>query len=269
MNQNYDWFIKFYDIDVFNAISTFAHICEKTRKSNSIFSNFNDANDLNRLNDKQREMFNLFINVYKKKCCIQLLIHLNDIANIDKSIMINIIFQHLIYYVSQKNQRNSKNTVLRNVFIDVTIHNIASSMLHSLFWIFVEREMKNLKKNNLIKLQKLLNVYWFLIIDEKFMMNCKFLYLMNRRLRQSRNKSHDFFDDMNILFCDDFDQLISINDVVFYFENNFAIDRLMYSTFDRIIVLKQFIRQQNVICANCLFREILNQLRNESIYKEN
>ena len=75
------------------------------------------------------------------------------------------------------------------------------------------------------------------------MMNCKFFYLMNCRLRQDRNKFHDFFNDMNILFCDDFDQLILINDVVFYFEDDFAIDRLMYSTFDRIIVLKQFMRQ--------------------------
>ena len=81
---------------------------------------------------------------------------------------------------------------------------------------------------------------------------------MNRHLRQDRNKFHDFFDDINILFCDDFDQLISIDDVVFYFENNFAIDRLTYSTFDCIIVLKQFMRQQSVTRANCLFRETLN-----------
>ena len=52
MNRNCDWFTKFYNIDVFNAISTFAYICEKTQKSNLIFSNFDDADDLNRLNDK-------------------------------------------------------------------------------------------------------------------------------------------------------------------------------------------------------------------------
>ena len=101
------------------------------------------------------------------------------------------------------------------------------------------------------------------------MMNYKFLHLMNRRLRQDRNKFHDFFNDMNILFCDNFNQLISINDIVFYFENNFAIDQLTYSTFNCIIILKQFMRQQNVICINCLFREILNQLRNEFIHKKN
>ena len=92
MNRDYDWFIKFYDIDVFDAISTFARICEKTQKSNLIFLNFNNADDSNRLNDKQREVFDLFINVYKEKCDIQLLIHFDDVANIDKSMMINMIF---------------------------------------------------------------------------------------------------------------------------------------------------------------------------------
>ena len=205
----------------------------------------------------------------QKKCDTQFFIHLNGVASIDKSMIINIIFQHLIYYISQKDQQNSRNIVLRNVFINVTIHNVANSTLHSLFRISVKREMKNLKKSNLIKLQKLLNVCWFLIINEKFIMNCKFFHLMNRRLRQDQNKFYDFFDDMNILFCDDFDQLISIDDVAFYFENDFAIDRLTYLTFNRIIVLKQFMRQQNVTRADYLFRETLNQLRNESIHKKN
>ena len=61
------------------------------------------------------------------------------------------ISQHLIYYVSQKKELNSKNIVLRNVFIDITIHNIANLMLHSLFRILVKHEIKNLKKMNLIK----------------------------------------------------------------------------------------------------------------------
>ena len=91
------------------------------------------------------------------------------------------------------------------------------------------------------------------------MMNCKFFYLMNRRLQQDRNKFRDIFDDLNILFCDDFDQLILINNIIFYFENNFAIDRITYSMFDHIIVLKQFIRQQNAIRADYLFRKIFNQ----------
>ena len=183
MNWNYDWLIKLYDIDVYNTISTFTRICEKTRESNLIFLSLDDVNDSNRLNDKQREVFNLFINVYKNQCCTQFFIHLDDVADTDKLIMINMIFQHLIYYVSQKDQRSSENIVLRDAFINVAVYNVANSTLHSLFRILVEREMKNLKKSNLIKLQKLLNVCWLLIIDEKFMMSCKFLHLMNRRLR--------------------------------------------------------------------------------------
>ena len=70
----------------------------------------------------------------------------------------------------------------------------------------------------------MLNFYWLLIIDEKFMTNCKFFHLMNCCLRQGRNKFRDIFNDINILFYNDFDQLILINDVIFYFENDFAID---------------------------------------------
>ena len=80
------------------------------------------------------------------------------------------------------------------------------------------------------------------------MLECKFLHFVNFRLRQIFCKFDVFFDDLNILFCDDFDQLISIDDHVLYNDDDFSNDRLTYRVFQRIIVLKEIMRQREQSC---------------------
>lgn len=92
---------------------------------------------------------------------------------------------------------------------------------------------------------------------------------MNVRLNQIFCKFDICFDDFNILFCDDFEQFISIGDFVLYNENNLSIDFLIYRVFQHIIVLKEIMRQKKQNERVRFFRRILNQIRDEFIDKIN
>ena len=108
--------------------------------------NFIDAKNFDQLNVKQREIFDLYVNVYLEKCTNQLFIHLNDVANTDKSRVIDMFSRFLIYHVNQKDEKCSKFTILRSASIDVIVYNIDDFTLHFLFRLFVRREMISLNK---------------------------------------------------------------------------------------------------------------------------
>ena len=118
-----------------------------------MFENFVETKDFDQLNVKQREIFDLYINVYLEECTNQFLIHLNDVVNTDKFRVIDMLSRFLIYHVNQKDEKCSKFTILRNASIDVIVHNIDDFTLHFLFRLFVRREMINLNKTKLIQLQ--------------------------------------------------------------------------------------------------------------------
>jgi late competence protein required for DNA uptake (superfamily II DNA/RNA helicase) len=55
-----------------------------------------------------------------------------------------------------------------------------------------------------------------IIIDEKSMIEQRFLYKIDQRLRVILARLDVFFEEMNVLFCDDFDQLPSVTNSVLY-----------------------------------------------------
>lgn len=102
---------------------------------------------------------------------------------------------------------------------------------------------ESLKSKSLTRLQNRFRRYRFLIIDEKFMIDLKTLHYIDKRLRQIHARSNVFFENLFILFCDNFDQLFSINDRALYnsyvtfFFTNALINLQTYFAFDQIVVL--------------------------------
>ena len=150
MNRQHDWFRKSYDIDFFRIAKNFEIMCRHKSMFDLMFESFIDAKNFDQLNVKQREIFDLYVNVYFEECTNQLFIHLNDVADTDKFRVIDMLSRFLIYHVNQKDEKCSEFTILRSAFIDVIAHNIDDFTLHFLFRFFVRREMINLNKTKLI-----------------------------------------------------------------------------------------------------------------------
>ena len=112
-------------------------MCKHKSMFDLMSESFVETKNFDQLNVKQREIFDLYVNVYFKKYTNQFLTHLNDVANIDKFRVIDMLSRFLIYHVNQKDKKCSKFTILRNVFIDVIAHNIDDFTLHFLFKFFV------------------------------------------------------------------------------------------------------------------------------------
>ena len=176
-NLQHDWFRKSYDIDV-HAIFERIKIFRKNHDFviDVLSINFDETNNSNTLNVKQREIFDILTRAYIWKLVEQLLIHLNEIAKTNKSRVIDMISKHLIYQFVFIEKHDSKNIIIKTTFTDVTTHNIENSTLHSLFKLLIQtKKMIELNVERLTQLQKYFEFYWLLIIDEKFMMKCRFL----------------------------------------------------------------------------------------------
>jgi len=78
-----------------------------TCKNAFISVTFKKIDSLSLLNVEQRDVVDQVIDHYCYCFDAQLLLHLNDIIKIEKSICINLIFSHLMYYTVQINMSNS------------------------------------------------------------------------------------------------------------------------------------------------------------------
>ena len=125
------------------------------------------------------------------------------------------ISKHLHYHVVQYNQRNS---VIRTVFTDVVVHKIENVILHSLLFLFVHKLFNKFDANRLIQLQQIFQNCKFFIIDEKFMLKFRFLFKINSKFRIICVEFEKHFDDMNLLFCDNFVQLFFVENIFLYFQ---------------------------------------------------
>ena len=84
------------------------------------------------------------------------------------------------------------------------------------------------------------------------MLKFRFLFKINSRFRIICIKFEKYFDDMNILFCDDFVQLFSIENIFLYFQFryiifDFQIAIFAYMIFIKFIFLTQLMRQNEVL----------------------
>ncbi len=247
MNKNHDWLQSTCDVTLIIIWdhSIVACIIRKNAFASVILEKIDS---LFLLNVKQQDVVDWIIDYYHYCSDAQLLLHLNKIVEIEKSICINLIFSHLTYYAAQINMSNS---ILQAIFIDVTVFNIKSFILHQLLNLLIQSVFKFLKLKSLTRLQNCFRRCCFLIIDKKFMIDLKTLHYIDQRFRQIYTWSNVFFKDFFILFCNDFDQLSSISDQALYnsYVTSFFIKTLTdlqtYFAFDQIVVLSQIMKQQD------------------------
>jgi hypothetical protein len=168
-------------------------------------------------------------------------------------------------------QREESNFVLQIVFIDVVVHNIFDNILHQLLFLFIQSQFNELKQDRLTRFQRSFKHCKLLIIDEKFMIDLRLLYKLNCRLRAICAKFDRFFDEMNIMLCDDFIQLSFVENTSMYFHfrhfnSKLLIAQTIYRAFDQFIFLTRSMRQNENSSTARQFRETLIEMRDESIF---
>ena len=102
------------------------------------------------------------------------------------------------------------------------------------------------------------------------MLKFRFLFKINSKFRIICVEFEKHFDDINILFCDDFVQLFSIENIFLYFQFrymifDFQIAIFAYMTFIEFIFLTQLMRQNEMSNFANRFRITLTQIRDESM----
>ena len=106
MNKNHDWLQSIYDATLI-IIQDHSIVACVTCKNAFISVTFKKIDSFSLLNVEQRDVVDQVIDHYCYCFDAQLHLHLNDIIKIDKSICINLIFSHLMYYAVQINMSNS------------------------------------------------------------------------------------------------------------------------------------------------------------------
>jgi hypothetical protein len=209
------------------------------------------------------------------------LLHLNEIVDTKKSLCINRIFFHLIYHAIVRLKYNNEtadvdfNFVFRCASIDVAAYNVSNATLHQLLELSVNSFFIELSLERLERYQRRFKHCKLIIIDEKFMIEQRFLYKIDQRLRVILARSDVFFEEMNVLFCDDFDQLSSVTNNVLYVNSKTktshesCLDWNAYRAFAKIVVLTRFMRQQDDSIEVVQFRQTLIELRKELISRFN
>jgi hypothetical protein len=224
--------------------------------------------NLSILNIEQRALFDKVLNHFMFFIKKQLLLQIDDETETRKFLCIDLIFFHMNYHAHQREESNS---VLRAILIDVVAHNIFDSILHQLFSLSIQNQFNELKQDRLTRLQRSFKHCKLLIIDEKFMIDLRLLYKLNCRLRAICAKFDRFFDEMNIMLCDDFAQLFSVDDISMYFHSRHFNSKLLiaqtiYRAFDQFVFLTRSMRQNEDSSTARKFRETLIEMRDESIF---
>ncbi len=200
MNKNHDWLQSICDATLI-VIRDHSIVTCVTCKNAFISAILEKIDSLFLLNVEQRDVVDQVIDHYCYHFDAQLLLHLNEIVKIEKSICINLIFSHLMYYAAQINMSNS---VLRAVLINVAVFNIKNFILHQLLNFLIQSVFESLKLKSLTRLQNYFRRCCFLIINKKFMIDLKTLYYINQCFCQIHAWLNVFFKNLFILFCDDF-----------------------------------------------------------------
>ncbi len=265
-NLQHNWLANKESYDV-NMFKDYLKREKCTMKFKSTSQTFEEANDSSILNLEQRALFDRILNHYMSSSKKQLLLHVDDETKTKKSLCIEMIFSHMNYYAHQREEFNS---VLRAAFIEVVAHNISDNTLHQLLSLSIQTQFNELKQNRLTRLQRSFRHCKLLIIDEKFMIDLRLLYKLNCRLRAICAKSNRFFDEMNIMLCDDFAQLSLVEDTSIYSQSRISslemlIVQIAYRAFDQFIFLIKLMRQNEDSSTAQRFRETLNEMRDEFI----
>jgi hypothetical protein len=108
------------------------------------------------------------------------------------------------------------NLVFKCASIDVAAYNVSNAILHQLLELFVNSLFIELSFERLERYQRRFKHCKLIIIDEKFMIEQRFFYKIDQRLRVILARFDVFFEKMNVLFYDDFDQLSSVTNNVLY-----------------------------------------------------
>ncbi len=132
------------------------------------------------LNLKQFFLFNRVLNHYLSSSKKQLFIQINDEIETSKFLCIDMISKHVQYHARQKLESS---LIIRAVLIDVTVHNIQNVTLHLLLIFLIQTQFNDLNSNLFIRLQRIFRYCKFLIINKKFMIELRFLYKIDHRLR--------------------------------------------------------------------------------------
>jgi hypothetical protein len=170
-------------------------------KLKKISQTFEEIENLSIFNIEQRALFDEILNHFMFFIKKQLLFQIDDETETRKSLCNDLIFFHMNYHVYQ---REESSFVLQAAFIDVVAHNIFNSILHQLFFLFIQSQFNKLRQDRLTRIQRSFKHCKFLIIDKKLMIDLRFLYKLNCKLRAICAKLNRFFDEMNIMLCDDF-----------------------------------------------------------------
>jgi ATP-dependent DNA helicase PIF1 len=281
LNTQYDWLEKKeYSFDI-KLMKIFVDDTHRLKNLIVILKILKKADDISIFNVEQRRVFDRVLSHHLKDDDFQLLLHLNEVIDTKKSLCINRIFFHLIYHAVVRLRYNNEtvnidfNLVFRCASIDVIAYNVSNATLHQLLDLLVNSSFIELFLERLERYQRCFKHCKLIIIDEKFMIEQRFLYKIDQRLRVIFTRFDVFFEEMNVLFCDDFDQLFSVTNNVLYVNSKaktsheFCLNWNAYQAFAKIVVLTRFMRQQNEFLETVQFRQILIELRKEFISKFN
>jgi hypothetical protein len=138
----------------------------------------------------------------------------------------------------------------------------------------VQTQFNKLDSNRLARLQRIFRHCKLLIIDEKSMIELRFLYKIDYKLRAICVQSDRFFDEMNVMFCEDFVQFFFVRDTSLYSRSRHSNSKTLivmnvYRTFKKFFFLVKLMRQQEISSSAIQFRETLNQMRDDSIFLNN
>ena len=158
------------------------------------------------------------------------------------------------------------NLVFRAAPIGIAAFNIIGKTLHSLLRLLVKTKKTDLSPGTLQSLQAFFSSCWFLIINEKSMIDLKTLSLIDDRLRAIFPASSDQpFGGLNVLLCGDFFQLPPVGGKPLFSRSATQVDAIkghqLYQAFDRTLRLTQIMRQQGEDDISARFRVALSELR--------
>jgi hypothetical protein len=262
-------------------MKNFVDITRRIKNLIVIFKILKKIDDIFIFNVEQRRVFNRILFHYFKNDDSQLLLHLNEIIDTKKSLCINWIFFHLIYHAVVRLKYNNEtanvdfNFVFRCASINVAAYNVSNATLYQLLDLLVNSSFIELSFERLERYQKRFKHCKLIIIDEKFMIEQRFFYKINQRLRVILVRFDVFFEEMNVFFCDDFDQFSSVTNNVLYVtskaktNHESCFDWNAYRAFAKIVVFTRFMRQQDDSFEAVQFRQILVELRKELISRFN
>src|SRR3954453_2825554 len=109
----------------------------------------------------------------------------------------------------------SKSPVLVLAPTGVAAFNINGTTIHSKLSIPIKNKDLDLKDEQLKQLQNRLEDVQYVIIDEKSMVRCRMLALIDMRLRQAfLNYNNEAFGGRSVIMIGDFDQLSLVLDLL-------------------------------------------------------